>query len=77
MSRLFQLLHVYLSVATDRKLARQLEFMTQENLILRDRLPKRIALTGRERRGSLRTVALGRAIRELIPTCRPEPLPAD
>jgi putative transposase len=73
MGRLFQPLLVYLSVATDRELARQIQFLKEENRILRDRLPKRITVTPRERRRLLKYGrGLGKAIRELITIVTPK-----
>lgn len=72
MGRLFQPLLVYLSVATDRELARQIQFLKEENRILRDRLPKRITVTPQERRRLLKYGrGLGKAIRELITIVTP------
>jgi putative transposase len=51
------LFHSFLQLiakATDRQLARYLEFLKVENRILRDKLPARIALTPRERRRLIR-----------------------
>lgn len=42
MGRLLQPLLVYLSVATDRQLARQVQILKEENRILRGKLSKRI-----------------------------------
>src|SRR5262249_54825002 len=66
MGRLLQPLLVYLSVATDRELARQVQFLREENRILRGRLPDRINVTPRERRRLVKFGAgLGPVIREL------------
>ena len=40
MGRLLQPLLIYLSVATDRELARQVQFLKEENRILRAKLPR-------------------------------------
>jgi putative transposase len=72
MLRLFRPLFLLLSHATDRQLARMVEYLKAENRLLRDRLPKRLKVTVQERR---RLVKLGRplgsAIRELITIVTP------
>jgi putative transposase len=72
MGRLLQPLLVFLSAATDRDLARQIQFVKEENRILRSRLPKRINVTAAERR---RLIKYGRhlkaAIKELITIVSP------
>jgi hypothetical protein len=70
--RLLNHLWLYLAAATDRELARQVEYLKAENEILRGKLPKRVVVTIRERR---RLVKLGRkvgaAIRHLITIVSP------
>lgn len=72
MGRLLQPLLVYLSVATDRELARQIQFLKEENRILRGRLPDRITVTPQERRRLVKFGrGLGAAIQELITIVSP------
>lgn len=72
MGRLLQPLLVYLSVATDRELARQVQFLKEENRILRARLPERITVTPRERQRLIKYGKnLGPAIKELITIVTP------
>src|SRR5260370_41698202 len=52
-----------LARATDRELARMVEYLKAENRILRDKLPKRVAVTPQERR---RLVKLGKALGSAI-----------
>jgi putative transposase len=72
MLRLFRPLFLLLSHATDRQLARMVEYLKAENRLLRDRLPKRLTVTVQERR---RLVKLGRplgsAIRHLVTIVTP------
>jgi putative transposase len=72
MLRLFRPLFLVLAQATDRQLARMVEYLKVENRLLRDRLPKRLRVTVQERR---RLVKLGRplgsAIRELTTIVTP------
>ena len=42
MARMFQLQLAVLAAATDRQLARHVQFLEAENRILRGRLPKRL-----------------------------------
>ena len=72
MGRLLQPLLVYLSVATDRELARQVQFLKEENRILRDKLPARITVTPRERQRLIKYGrGLGQAIQELVTIVTP------
>ena len=67
MSKLFHPLLVLIATATDRQLARHVQYLKEENRILRARLPKRIVVTARERQRLLRFGRpVGSAIRELI-----------
>ena len=59
MLKTYQALMVLLARATDRELARQIQFLKAENVILRTRLPKRIITTSGERR---RLVKLGKPL---------------
>lgn len=67
MRRLYHSLLLVLATATDRELARMVQFLRAENRILRGRLPERIDVTPEGRR---RLVRLGRGLgakpRELI-----------
>lgn len=57
--RLLQPLFLLLTQPTDKELARMVEYLKEENRLLRSRLPKRIELTPRER---LRLVKLGKKL---------------
>jgi hypothetical protein len=59
MRKLLQSFLLFLSAATDKELARMVEFLTAENQILRSRLRKQIAVTPRERN---RLLKLGRKL---------------
>ena len=48
MSKLWHAMLVWFAQATDRELARAVEYLKVENRILRDKLPKRVAVTPRE-----------------------------
>jgi putative transposase len=71
-SKLFQPLLLLLATATDRELARMVEYLKAENRVLRGKLPKRIEVTPQEKR---RLVKLGRRLggklRELITIVSP------
>jgi putative transposase len=75
MLRLFRPLFLLLSHATDRQMARMVEYLKAENRLLRDRLPKRLRVTVQERR---RLVKLGRslgsAMRHLVTIVTPRTL---
>ena len=69
MKRMFQSLLVVLSAATDRQLAKYVQFLKEENRVLRERLPKRLIVTPRERQRLLKYgQPLGLAVRDLITT---------
>jgi putative transposase len=59
MRKLLQSFLLFLSAATDKELARMVEFLKAENQILRSRLPRRVAVTPQERN---RLVRLGRKL---------------
>ena len=62
-----------LALATDRELARQLQFAKAENQILRSQLPNRITISRSDRSKLLKYgVPLGSAIKELITIVVPE-----
>jgi putative transposase len=46
---LFPSFFLMLANATDRELARQIQYLKTENRILRDKLPKRLTITATER----------------------------
>lgn len=67
MKALFRSFFVRLANATDRELARQIQYLKAENRILRDKLPQRITVTAPQRQRLLKYgQPLGTAIRELI-----------
>jgi putative transposase len=67
LTRLLQSFLLMLAAATDKALARQVQYLKAENAILRARLPKRITVTPSERRRLLQFGRpLGGAIKELI-----------
>src|SRR5262245_56467643 len=73
MARLLQPLLLYLSIASDRELARQVQFLMEQNRILREKLPNRITVTPQQRR---RLLKFGRGlkrpvIRELLSVVTP------
>jgi putative transposase len=68
----FQAVLTPIATATDRELARQLQYLRAENRILRDRLPKSLVVTARERQRLLRFGRpLGTAIKDLITIVTP------
>jgi putative transposase len=61
-----------LANATDRELARQIQYLQAENRILRSKLPKCINVTAAERQRLLKYgKPLGKAIRDLISIVSP------
>jgi putative transposase len=67
MKRIFQPLLAVLAVATDRQLARHVQFLKEDNQILRSRAPKRLILTPQERRRLMKLgQPLGLEVRDLI-----------
>jgi putative transposase len=72
MPRLLQPLWFILASVTDRKLARMVEYLKEENRILRSRLPRSITVTPRERNRLVKLgKRLGSAINELITIVTP------
>jgi putative transposase len=63
MRRLLQPFLLYLSVASDRELARQVQFLIEQNRILRSKLPSRISITPQERR---RLIKFGRGLKRPV-----------
>jgi len=69
---LFPSFFLMLATATDRELARQIQYLKVENRLLRDRLPRRINVTAQERQRLLKYgKPLGKAIRALITIVSP------
>jgi len=69
---LFPSFFLMLATATDRELARQIQYLKIENRILRDKLPKRLTVTAQERQRLLKYgKPLGAAIRALITIVSP------
>lgn len=67
MKTLFPSFFLMLANATDRELARHIQYLKTENRILRDKLPKRITVTPAERQRLLKYgKPLGKALRDLI-----------
>jgi|SRR5579872_2236456 len=72
MRAILQRFLLFLAAATNRELARMVEYLKAENRILRDKLPKRINVTGPERRTLLKYgKRLGSMIREVITIVSP------
>lgn len=72
MSKFLHSLFVLLATATDRELAQAVQYLREENRILRAKLPKRIVVTPRERRRLLRYGRpIGSAIKNLISIVSP------
>ena len=70
--RLLNPLFALLGVATDSELARMVEYLKAENRVLRDRLPKRLKVSARERNRLLKFGrGLGTAIKDLITIVSP------
>jgi putative transposase len=67
MTKIFHPLLALIASATDRELAKYVEYLKHENKILRARLPKQIHTTAKERKTLLKYgKGIGRAIEELI-----------
>jgi putative transposase len=76
MAKMFRSLLVVLAHATDRQLAKYVQYLKAENQILRSKLPKRLLTTPAERKRLLRFgKPLGLALRELISIVSYENLP--
>jgi putative transposase len=70
--RLLQPLFALFASATDSQLARMVEYLKAENRILREKLPKRLAVTPRERNRLVKLGAkVGSAIKDLITIVTP------
>jgi putative transposase len=70
--RLLQPLFALFASSTDSELARMVEYLKAENRILRDKLPKRLTVTARERARLLRLGTwLGSAVKDLITIVTP------
>jgi len=73
MPNLVQALLLLLAAATEKELARQVQYLKAENRILRDKLPKRITITLQERARLVKYgKPLGAAINQLITIVVPE-----
>jgi putative transposase len=72
MKKLFQSLLALIATATDRALARQVQYLKAENEILRSKLPKQVPVTPKERQRLLKYgKPLGKAIKALISIVSP------
>src|SRR5581483_8936074 len=72
MEAVFQSLLLLIARATDRELARQVQYLKAENDILRSKLPRRINVTPKERQRLLKFgKPLGTAIKDLISIVSP------
>lgn len=72
MAKLLHPLFFVLAYATDKQLARYLEYLKVENRILRHKLPKRIMITTAERKQLVKHgKPLGKAIKDLITIVTP------
>ena len=72
MTKLLHPLLLLIAGATDRQLARHVQYLKEENRILRARLAERIVVTAKERQRLLRFGRpVGAAIRELITIVSP------
>jgi putative transposase len=72
MPRLLQPLRFFLATVTDRELGRMVEYLKEENRVLRSKLPAKITVTPRER-GRLVNLGIrvGSALKELITIVSP------
>ena len=72
MAKLLHPLFFVLAYATDKQLAKYLEYLKVENRILRSKLPKRITITTSERKQLVKHgKPLGKAIKDLITIVSP------
>ena len=72
MSKIFHPLLALIASATDRELAKYVEYLKHENKLLRARLPKQVHTSHEERLTLLKFgKAIGRAIEELITIVSP------
>ena len=72
MSKFLHPLLLLIATATEKELAKHVQFLKEENKILRSKLPKRIAVTPKERRRLLKFgEPLGAAIKELMTIVSP------
>lgn len=75
MTNLFQSLLLVIAGASQKELARQVKYLKVENEILRNKLPKRITVTAKERNRLVRFAkGLGRALRQLTTIVTPDTL---
>lgn len=54
MPRILDRLWILLATATDRELARMVEYLKEENRILRSKLPERVSVTAHEKQTLVR-----------------------
>jgi putative transposase len=72
MRRLFQSLLLLIAKATDKQLAKHVQYLKAENEIFRARLPERIVVTPKERNRLLKFGrSLGNAINDLVSIVSP------
>ncbi|MCH7990534.1 MAG: hypothetical protein IID46_15440, partial [Planctomycetes bacterium] len=72
MSKIFHPLLALIASATDRELAKYVEYLKHENKILRDRAPEQVHTTFEERQTLLKFgKPIGRAVEELISIVSP------
>lgn len=72
MTGLYQRFLLLLAAATDRELATHVQYLKEENRILRSKLPDRITVTPQERQRLVRFgLAVGNAIKDLITIVSP------
>jgi putative transposase len=70
--RLLNPLFALIAAATDSELARMVEYLRAENRILRDKLPRRITVTARERNRLVKLgTQLGSAVGDLLTIVTP------
>jgi putative transposase len=67
MPRILDKLWILLAAATDRELTRMVEYLKEENRILRSKLPERVPVTAREKQRLVRLgKPLGAAVKDLV-----------
>ena len=72
MSKFLHPLLMMIASATEKELARHVQYLKEENQILRSKLPRRITVTPKERRRLLKFgEPLGAAIKELVTIVSP------
>ncbi len=67
MPRILDKLWILLAAATDRELTRMVEYLKEENRILRSKLPDRVPVTAREKQRLVKLgKPLGAAVKDLV-----------